>query len=374
MIFMKQTKQEKQEEEHLDLLYMKRAYDLAQHAYPAPNPQVGAVLVRDGKIIGEGHHTSSGQPHAELIALQDAEKKGVLPDGATLYVTLEPCCHFGKTPPCIDALVVAGVKHVVIGCIDQNPLVNGAGVTALLHAGIRVTVGILGKECSVLYRNFFHTQKYKRPYVTLKAALTLDGKIAQKSDAPTMISSPESRYKSHELRKNHDAILVGIGTILADDPQLNCRVPCTRQPIPIILDSTLRIPLDARVLHNKKTIIATTNRADPKKCAALQKKGFRILVGKQASKDVALPALLRQLPSLGILSVLVEGGAHVNVGFIDHHLVDHLCFFISPKLFGGGVPVFATANLFAKEGLLLKNVVYQQVGTDICVEGDFVQR
>ena len=359
--------------EIIDIFYMTRALELAQRAYPAPNPQVGAILVRDGKIIGEGFHAAPGQEHAEIIALHDAEKKKVLPDGATLYVTLEPCCHFGKTPPCIDAIVVAGVKRVVIGCVDQNPMVNGAGITALIHAGVTVNVGVLGKECAALYKNFFHTQKTKRAYVTLKSAMTLDGKIAQKPDAASNISSPESRYRSHELRRDHDGILVGIGTVLADDPQLNCRIPCTKQPVPIILDSTLRIPLNAKVLKNSKTIIATTKRADKKKRDALQKKGYRVVVSKEG-REVDVGRLLRELPSLGILSVLVEGGAHVNAAFAEHHLVDHVCFFIAPKLFGKAVPLFAATKLFAKDGMQLKNVVYKQVGADICVEGDLLQR
>ncbi len=359
------------EQEHIDMFYMSRALELAQRAYPAPNPQVGAVLVRDGKIIGEGFHTAPGQEHAEIAALHEAEKKKVLPDGATLYVTLEPCCHFGKTAPCVDAIVVAGVKRVVIGCVDQNPMVNGAGVTALIHAGATVNVGVLGKECAALYKNFFHTQKTKRAYVTLKSAMTLDGKIAQKPDAASSISSPESHYKSHELRRDHDGILVGIGTVLADDPQLNCRVPCTKQPVPIVLDSTLRLPLHAKVLKNPRTIIATTKRADKKKREALQKKGYRVVVSKEG-REVDIVGLLRELPSLGILSVLVEGGAHINAAFVEHNVVDHVCFFIAPKFFGKAVALFAATKLFGKEGLQLKNVVYKQIGIDICVEGDLL--
>src|SRR3989338_2699660 len=358
------------EQEHIDIFYMSRALELAQQAYPAPNPQVGAVLVRDGKIIGEGFHAAPGKEHAEIVAINEAEKKKILPDGATLYVTLEPCCHFGKTPPCVDAIVVAGVKRVVIGCVDQNPMVNGAGITALIHAGVTVNVGVLGKECSALYKNFFHTQKTKRVYVTLKSAMTLDGKIAQKQDARSTISSPESRYKSHELRRDHDGILVGIGTVLADDPQLNCRIPCRKQPVPIIVDTTLRIPLNAKVLKNAKTIIATTKRADKKRLDLLQKKGYRVIIFAKESKEVDIAGLLRELPSFGILSVLVEGGAHINTAFVEHNLVDHVCLFIAPKFFGKAVPLFAASKLFGKEGIVLKNVVYKQVGADMCVEGD----
>ncbi len=364
----KEKKEQKIEREHIDAFYMRRAIDLAQKAYPAPNPQVGAVLVRDKQIIGEGYHHTLGEPHAEIVALRDAEKRGILPDGATAYITLEPCCHMGKTPPCVDSLVVSGVKRVVIGCVDQNPLVHGAGVTALLHAGITVNIGILGKECSQLYKYFFHSQKCKRPYVTLKSALTLDGKIAIHPKEKMIISSQESRFRSHELRRDHDGILVGIGTIIADNPHLNCRIQCTKQPIPIILDSSLRIPLTARVLQNSKTIVATTQRADKKKLDLLRKNGFRIIITK--GKEVDISTLLEKLLSHGILSLLIEGGAHVNAAFVEAHAVDHLCFFIAPKIFGNGIPVFAAKNVFDKSESQLRNVTYKQIGNDICVEGD----
>ncbi len=368
---MKQKKTEEKstiEQEQFDEIYMERALLLAQKAYPAPNPQVGAVLVRDGKIIGEGYHTKAGESHAEINALKDAEKRKILPDGATLYVTLEPCCHLGKTSPCVDALVVEGIKRVVIGCIDQNYLVNGEGIMALLHAGISVNIGILGKKCSALYKHFFHVQKYKRSYVTLKSAITLDAKISITPEKQTVISSLESRYRSHELRKEHDAVLVGIGTVLADNPQLSCRIHCNRQPTPVILDSFLRISPEARVLQNQKTIIATTYYADKKKLSLLKKNGYRIIITN--GKKVDIVALLRQLPNYGILSVLVEGGAHVNASFLEDNAVDHFCLFIAPKLFGKGVPLFKATKVFRKNGIALKNVVYRQTGTDICVEGD----
>lgn len=351
-----------------DVYYMKRALALAQQAYPAPNPQVGAVLVKNEKIIGEGFHAKAGEPHAEIMALKDAEKKGILADGATLYITLEPCCHFGKTPPCIDAIIVAGIKRVVVGCIDQNPLVNGAGVSGLVQAGITVNVSVCGKECAALYRNFFHVQKTKRPYITLKSAITLDAKIASAPKKQTAISSEQSKYNAHKLRRDNDGILVGIGTVLSDNPQLNCRIPCKKQPIPVIVDSTLKIPLDANVLTNvlkNKPIIITGKNYDRKKYAALQKKAHIIVT---SGEKVVLEQALQKLPEHGILSLLIEGGSEINALFFQKKAVDHVCFFIAPKLFGSGVPVFAPLKE-AKQAQL-SNIKYFQTGIDLYVEAD----
>ena len=373
---LKQQKNQKnipQEQELLDDLFMRRALSLAAQAYPAPNPQVGAVLVKEGKIIGEAYHVASGQPHAEILALQEAERKNILADGATLYVTLEPCSHFGKTPPCVDAIVVAGIKEGVIGCVDQHDVVHGSGVTSLVQAGVHVRIGVCGKECNALYKNFFYMMQTKRPFVTLKAAFTLNGKIASAKGKETIISSEESRMLVQHLRKDTDAILVGIGTILADDPQLNCRIPCTKQPACVIIDSTLRIPLHAKVFKNQTVIIATTSRCDKKKKEFLEKKGVLILMNSGSRVDIL--SLLRKLPDLGILSLLVEGGSEVNASFLAGNVVDHLCFFIAPKIFGTGVPVFD----FGKTGkqispVTLKNVSYRQIGGDILVEADLFQK
>ncbi len=352
------------DEEQLDIKYMKHALELAQSAYPAPNPQVGAVIVKNNKIIAEGFHKKAGEPHAEIIALQDAEKKGILVDGATLYVTLESCCHMGKTPPCIDAIIVAGIKRVVVGSIDKNPLVNGRGISGLIQAGVTVNVGIYGKECNALYKNFFHVTKTKHPYVTLKSAITIDGKIASAPHTTTKISSAESHHRAHELRRDHDAVLVGIGTILADNPQLNCRIPCKKQPIPVILDSTLKIPENAKVLKYKPIIITTNN--DKKKHKVLEKKGARIVT--LPGEKVSINQTLQKLPEHGILSVLVEGGSEVHAAFFREKRIDAICFFIAPKLFGAGVPVFA--EIKHAEHPVLKNVKYLQTGTDMCVEAD----
>lgn len=361
----------------LDAYYMQQAIALAKQAYPAPNPQVGAVIVKNNKIIGQGFHASLGAPHAEVVALQDAEKKGILPDGATMYVTLEPCSHFGKTPPCIDALIVAGIKRVVIGCIDQNEIINGAGAAALTQAGIAVTLGVCAQECAALYKHFFHYMKTQRPFITLKTAVTLDGKIAplsQKKRAErTRISGEESHHSAHELRRDHDAILVGIGTVLADNPQLNCRISCRKQPISVIVDSRLRIPLDATVLKNSKVIIATTQKYDKKKYLLLKQKGIQFIItkGKQEGKElqVNIEELLKQLPSFGILSVLLEGGAEINASFLEKGFIDRVCFFIAPKILGSGIPVFASPEKNIQE-LSLIHITYKQVGNDICVEAD----
>lgn len=352
------------EEEQKDIIYMKQALCLAQSAYPAPNPQVGAVLVKNNKIIGEGFHAKAGEPHAEILALRDAEKKGILPDGATIYITLEPCCHFGTTPACIDALIVAGIKRVVVGCVDKNPLVNGHGISGLVQAGITVNVGVCSKECAELYKNFFHVQKTKRPYITLKSALTIDGRIAPAPKTQVTISSTESRYRAHELRRDHDAVLVGIGTILTDNPELNCRIPSKKQPVPVIMDSHLRIPPNAKVLKHKPIIITGKN-YDKKKYQVLQKKAQIIVTSGQKA---VLEQALQKLPSYGILSVLVEGGSEINALFFQKKAIDHICFFIAPKLFGSGVPVFG--EIKDAEQPILKNVKYSQIKADICIGAD----
>lgn len=366
------SKQEKitaPEEEITDEAYMHQALKLAVQAYPAPNPQVGAVIVKAGKIIGEGYHVAVGQPHAEIIALQDAERKHILADGATLYVTLEPCCHFGKTSPCVDAIIIAGIKRVIIGCVDQHDIVHGRGITSLVQAGISVRVGVCSKECNALYKNFFHVMKTKRPFVTLKSAFTLDGKISSAKGKETTISCEESRMLVQKLRKDHDAILVGIGTILADDPELTCRIPCKKQPVTLIIDSKLRIPLHAKVFENQSVIIATTSHCDKKKKEFLEKKGVRFVVNSGSYID--LPLFLRKLPEFGIMSVLVEGGSEINASILKSNLVDHFCFFIAPTIFGTGVPLFDfTKHTKQLSSIQLKNVLYQQIGRDILVEAD----
>jgi diaminohydroxyphosphoribosylaminopyrimidine deaminase / 5-amino-6-(5-phosphoribosylamino)uracil reductase len=347
-----------------DILFMKRALQLAHLGNPSPNPCVGAVLVKNGKIISEGYNTTYGGPHGEVIALHNAEKFGPIADGATLYVTLEPCAHFGKTPPCIDTIIFNGVTRVVIGCVDKNPLVAGSGVHALLQAGIQVNVGILGKQCEAFYSSFFHYMEKQRPLVTLKSAMTLDGKIAKRNDQQIWITGKEAKKIAHQLRALHDAILVGVGTVLADDPQLTCRLPnITKQPTRIILDSYLRIPTDAHVLIDNNVILAITEHYDTKKFAILRARGVKFIVTK--GKRVSVSAVMKQLPSFGILSVLVEGGAHVNMSFLSKNLVDKVCFFIAPKLFGEGVDAISGDV----GGLDLKNVQYRQVGKDVYVEG-----
>lgn len=348
-----------------DRVFMQRAFVLAQQTYPAPNPQVGAVVVKAGKIIGEGYHAKMGSPHAEVDAIHDAEKKGHLVDGATIYITLEPCAHLGKTPPCIDEIIFSGIMRVVIACVDRNPLVAGAGISALVRAGVRVSVGVLGKEGEDLYRFFFHYMKTQRAFVTLKAALTLDGKIAKQAGKRTQITGKEAQQYAHELRRDHDAVLVGVDTVLADNSQLSCRIPCKKQPVRIIVDSTLRIPLDARVFADSNVIIATTKQHDTKKFDLLRKKGIRFIVTK--GKQVNLCALLKALPSFGILSVLVEGGGKVHASFLQKKLVDRLCFFIAPKIFGKGLSLLAKISDFAE--IELTDVSSKQLGKDVIIEG-----
>ncbi len=348
-----------------DRTFMQRAFVLAQQAYPAPNPQVGAVVVKAGKIIGEGYHARAGCSHAEVLAIQDAVQKGQLVDGATMYVTLEPCAHLGKTPPCIDEIIFSGIARVVIGCVDRNPLVAGAGISTLVRAGVHVSIGVLGKECEEFYRSFFHYIKTQRAFVTLKAALTLDGKLAKKSGKQTTLTGKEAQQLVHELRRDHDAVLVGVDTILVDDSQLTCRIPCKKQPVRIIVDSTLRIPLDARVFSDSNVIIATTEHHDTKKFEILRAKGIRFIATK--GSRVNIRAVLKALPSFGILSVLVEGGGKIHTSFLREKLADQLCFFIAPKIFGNGVSILTNIPDFA--GIELEGVSSRQIGKDVVISG-----
>ncbi|PIN79323.1 riboflavin biosynthesis protein RibD [Candidatus Woesearchaeota archaeon CG10_big_fil_rev_8_21_14_0_10_34_8] len=342
-----------------DKKYMNRALMIAKKASPAPNPQVGAVLVKNGKIIGEGYHAEYGGAHAEIAAINDAEKRGNLVDGATLYVTLEPCSHHGKTPPCIDSIMFSGIVRVVIGCVDQNKLVAGAGIETLVKAGIKVNVGVLGEQCNALYGPFFHYTKTKKPFVTLKAGMTSDGKIALEKGKQVWITGKESLKKVHELRRDNDVVLVGIGTVLADNPRLTCRVKCNKQPVKVIVDSKLKIPLNSKVLADNNVIIATTAGYNKKKFSELRKRGIKFIVTN--GSKVNLKSVLMKLPSFGILSVLVEGGNEINTSLLEKKLVDRICFFVAPKKFGKGLDAF---NFKIK----LKNVVKKKLGNDTFID------
>lgn len=313
---------------------MLRAVELARKGRfgAHPNPMVGAVLVRNGVIAGEGAHLHYGGPHAEVNAIKACRGSA---RGATLYVTLEPCTTYGKTPPCSEAVIAAGIKRVVIGASDPNPANGGKAAGLLRRAGLQVRSGVLKKECEDLNPAFNKFMRTGLPYVTLKIAQSLDGKIADAAGRSRWISSPEARLEAHKLRAEADAVLAGIGTVLADDPLLNVRgIKVKRQPWIVTLDSSFRVPCKARIFENEKVVIATTRRAS---VTAMKKfsRDVKILVLPSEKGRVSLPALLKALGALGIGHVLVEGGGKVVGSFISEGLADRFICFVSPLIIGG---------------------------------------
>lgn len=324
----------------MDSEYMKRAILLAENGIGRvnPNPLVGAVVIRDGRIIGEGWHQAYGQAHAEVNAINNAEANGETVGGATVYVNLEPCCHYGKTPPCTELLIWKQVKRVVIGMFDPNPLVAGKGAQRLREAGIAVEVGLLEPECRKLNEVFCRFIESGRPFVVLKAAMSLDGKIAAPSGESKWITEEEARRDVHLLRNRYSAIMTGVETVIRDDPELTCRVEGGRNPARIILDSRLRIPLDSKVLSDQqsnRTVIACTEEAPPEKTSELEARGAKVLLCRSRNGRIDLEHLTEQLGRLSIDSVLLEGGAAVNDSAFSQGIVDKLILYIAPKIIGG---------------------------------------
>ncbi len=354
--------------------YMRLALNLAKEAEgrTSPNPLVGAVIVKEAEIVGTGYHHYAGGAHAEINALKEAGEQAI---DATIYINLEPCSHYGKTPPCADALIKARVKKVIIAMEDPNPQVVGRGISKLKEAGIEVKLGVLEEEAKRLNEVFIKQIATQSPFVILKNAITLDGRVATKSGDSKWISGVESRQLVHKLRDRVDGILVGIGTVLADNPQLTTRLENGgRDPIRVILDSQLKISLDAQVITQKskaKTIVATTVASDPIKQEQLKEKGVKIIVAGNG-KRVEIPLLLKKLFALGITSLLVEGGSAVNTSFFEEKLVDKYYTFIAPKLIGGvnAVPVIGGLGVDKiSEGVEISNKEVKLLGDDILVIG-----
>jgi diaminohydroxyphosphoribosylaminopyrimidine deaminase/5-amino-6-(5-phosphoribosylamino)uracil reductase len=325
-----------------DERFMLLALDLAAKGLGevSPNPMVGAVLVKEGEVIAAGYHQRCGGPHAEVVALEAA---GCSAREATLYVNLEPCSHKGRTPPCADRIIAAGISKVVVAVQDPNPLVNGRGLARLREAGIKVRTGVLQKKAERLNEVFLHHIVTGRPFVTMKAAMTMDGKIATRSGASRWISGERSREYGHRLRRQHDAIMTGVGTVLADNPLLTNRLlPEGRTPLRIIVDSKARTPPDANVVigEHGRTLIAVTEEAPRERVAVLRNAGVEIvLLPPDGDGRVLLDALLAELGRRGITSVLAEGGSELNYALLANGLVNKLCFFIAPLIFGGkGAP------------------------------------
>ena len=360
-----------------DEKWMKRALRLAEkgRGRTSPNPMVGAVLVKEGKVIGEGYHVKAGGDHAEIIALRQAGDEA---RGATLYLNLEPCTHYGKTPPCAPAVIHSGVKRVVIGMEDPNPLVSGRGAEQLRTAGLEVEVGIHEKECRRLNEDFCKYILKREPFIILKVAATLDGKVAARDGDSKWISGEASRRFVHRLRDQVDGVIVGIGTILKDDPMLTTRVKGGRDPYRIILDSRLRIPEEAKVteISPSKTIIATTEAAPKDKIERLENKKVRVLVLDSKEGRVNLKTCLSQLGEMEMMSLLVEGGSKINGAFLDENLIDKLILFLSPKIIGDSqaLGIFGgkgVSNL--KEAIALREIRTKRIGEDILIEG-YVKR
>ena len=316
--------------------WMAQAIEIGHQGDPSPNPHVGALIVKDGQVIATGFHVSAGERHAEIAALEQAGERA---RGATLYVTLEPCNHFGKTPPCTDAIIKAGIARVVAGCPDPNPNVPGGGVAKLRGAGIEVFTGVLSNPCKALIRPWRKYITQGTAYLTLKLATSLDGRIATKTGASKWITSPDSRARGHRLRATHDAVLVGVSTIVADDPQLTVREgPPARNPIRVIVDSGLRIPLSSTVVTTAAevpTCVVTTPTSSVKAEEALAERGVNVVrVAANTQGRCDMKAALRALAQREVVSVLCEGGAELAGSLLADQLAEELHFFIAPVLLG----------------------------------------
>ena len=335
-------------EDNRDEQYMKQALQLAQkgEGYVAPNPMVGAVIVKDGRIIGSGYHEHYGGPHAEVNAIADAKEDMA---GATMYVTLEPCSHYGKTPPCADLLVEKKLAKVVVGSLDPNPLVAGKGIQKLKEAGIEVVSGVLEKECNEINRVFRHYITTKRPYVVMEA----------------------SRKDVHRLRHNYTGIMVGINTIIHDNARLTCRMEQGKNPVRIVVDSCLRIALTSNVLkdqENNQTILATTNQASPLAARKLETFGSKVLYCSSEDNRVDLNDLMNQLGAMGIDSILLEGGATLNDAALRAGIVQEVVTYIAPKMIGGATaptPVGGMGVEHLQDAYQLGQMKVSAIGDDI---------
>nr|WP_282580209.1 bifunctional diaminohydroxyphosphoribosylaminopyrimidine deaminase/5-amino-6-(5-phosphoribosylamino)uracil reductase RibD [Natroniella sulfidigena] len=353
---------------------MKVALNLAKKAVgrTSPNPLVGAVIVKDGEIIGTGYHHYAGSLHAEVNVLKKVDQEA---KGATMYVTLEPCSHYGKTPPCAKFIIESGIKKVVIAMQDPNPKVAGKGIEMLKAAGVETEVGLLKEEAAQLNEDYIKYMETNTPFVILKNAMTLDGRIATKKGDSKWITGEESREFVHRLRDRVDGILVGIGTVLADNPRLTTRLPeGGEDPARIVLDEELKIPLDAKLVTQNSsapTIIATTKKADQSKKIKLQEAGVEI-IEVETENRVDLEELLKELGNREIISVLVEGGSQVNTSFLEAELVDKLYYFIAPKIIGGkdAVPVVAGTGVDKiKAGISIEESKIKRSGDDFLIIG-----
>jgi len=357
----------------LDRRYMRMACRLALKAAgrTSPNPMVGAVIVRRGRIIATGYHQFAGGDHAEIGALKEA---GSQAKGATLYINLEPCSHHGRTPPCTRALIRAGIKELVAGMKDPNPLVAGTGFRQLRQSGIRVRVGILEDECRTLNEAFSKYITRRIPFIILKLAATLDGKIATLTGDARWVSDAESRLLVHKLRNQVDAVLVGVGTVVADNPQLTCRLPGGRDPWRVILDGQLRIPISARLLHERsaeKNIVVTGLQAPPKKVQALKRLGAQVWQLPLHERRIRWKPILRKLAGMGVVSVMIEGGAATARSALIEEIVDKIFFFYAAKILGGDgrVMIDGLGIKRMSRSIRIQQMAVKNSGSDLLVSG-----
>ena len=357
-----------------DMEYMQLALALARKGcgWVAPNPMVGAVIVKNGEIIGQGWHEKCGQPHAERNALASCTKS---PQGATMYVTLEPCCHTGRQPPCTDAILEAGIRRVVIGSGDPNPLAAGKGIQILRAHGIEVMENVLREECQRLNEVFFHYIRTKRPFVVMKYAMTLDGKIAAYTGASKWITGESARNHVQEQRHRYSAIMAGVGTVLADDPLLTCRINGGKNPIRIICDTNLRTPLTAQVVRTAEqvpTILATCC-ADREKQLPYEKARCRMLCVQKKNCHVDLEQLMERLGQEQIDSILLEGGGTLNWAALESGIVQKIQAYIAPKLLGGQTaktPIEGVGVSAPADAVRLKNSTITRLGEDFLIESE----
>lgn len=349
-----------------DSTYMRQALSLAKKGLgrTAPNPPVGAVVVKDGRVIGEGFHPKAGLPHAEVYALRDA---GEAARGASLYVTLEPCSHHGRTPPCTEAVLAAGISRVVVGTLDPNPLVAGRGIERLRAAGLDVVVGVEEQQAKDLIRWYTCWMLSGRPFVIAKAAMTLDGRVATPGGDSKWISSEASRTMVHELRNHADGILVGIATVLKDDPQLTCRIEGGRDPLRIIIDRDYRVPPSARCLGGNCMVF--TSRV-PESRPEIMETGTTVVQAQpDASGRFVWEDILARLGAMGLHAILVEGGSSIHSSLIRSRLVDQILLFVAPKLLGGGIPLVqwgAPERIADAYSLVVTRVT--TIGGDVLIE------
>jgi diaminohydroxyphosphoribosylaminopyrimidine deaminase / 5-amino-6-(5-phosphoribosylamino)uracil reductase len=359
-----------------DRIFMRRALFLAAlgKGKTSPNPMVGAVLVKQGRVLGEGYHRRAGEDHAEVVALGQAGDQAF---GATLYATLEPCSHYGRTPPCAEQIIRTGVQRVVAAMADPNPLVSGKGFERLREAGIPAESGLMEAEASALNEAYIKLITTGLPFVILKGAISLDGKIGTVTGESRWITGPPARERVHRLRNEVDAVMVGISTVLKDDPQLTVRLPSgfQRDPLRIILDSQAKLPLGARVLNLSspaKTLVITSASAAKEKLEALKSRGAEVWCMEEEAGRIPLRPLLRRLGELKVMSLMIEGGSELNASSLREGIVDKVVLFLAPRLIGGTAAPSLIGGAGVREladSFFLKKVSLEQIGDDIMITG-----